>query len=159
MKPVGVTDVFGAAGLTPRGPVRWGEAVPERLPGVYVVALVASADAPCPRREHEEWCSNPLTFERWQVGQPVIYIGRTRRPLRKRVREFYRHKYGDKRPHCGGQEVLRVECPLWVYWAATEEPASAEHKMIEQYKAVARTFPYANKVRSARERGIVKRKP
>jgi len=37
--PSTVADVFAAAGLRPAGVVRWGTSVPEKSPGLYVVAL------------------------------------------------------------------------------------------------------------------------
>jgi len=107
--------------------VLWGQELPETRAGVYVVV----AD----NGNHE-----------------IVYIGRTRRSLRKRLREFCRHRYGDKSPHRGGQEVLLHKCPLLVYWAPTADYAAAENSMIEYFKARTGGLPYANRVRSARVR-------
>jgi hypothetical protein len=117
-----VRDVFQAAGLEPCGPASWGEPVPERGPGVYVVV----------------------------ADDQIIYIGRSGRPLRRRLREFYRHRHGARSPHRGGQAVLLLKCPLVVYWAATADYAAAENCMIEFFKSQVGELPYANRVRSAR---------
>jgi hypothetical protein len=80
----------------------------------------------------------------------VVYVGRTRRALRKRLREFYRHRYGDKRPHRGGQAILLLTRPLLVYWAATNDWEAAEDTMIEHFRSAAGRLPFGNRVRSAR---------
>jgi len=119
-----VRDVFQAAQLEPCGPVCWGEPVPARSTGVYVVVAIEP-------------------FE-------LVYIGRSRRPLRRRLREFYRHRYAASSPHRGGQAVLLLKCPLVVYWAATTDYAAAENSMIEYFRSQVGKFPDANRVRSAR---------
>jgi hypothetical protein len=121
---VAMQDVFGAAHLQPCGPAPWGDPIPENGPGVYVVALA----------DREE----------------IVYIGRTKRSLRKRLKEFYRHKYGARSPHRGGQAVLALKCGLLIYWAATSDCAAAEHAMIEHVKMRVGSLPFANRVRSAR---------
>jgi hypothetical protein len=118
-----VHDVFRAARLQACGPVPWGQPVPENLPGVYVVVA--------------------------DYGR-VVYIGRSSRALRQRLREFYRHRYGARSPHRGGQDVLLLKCQLLVYWAAAADYAAAEHAMLEYFKAQTDGYPYANRVRSAR---------
>jgi hypothetical protein len=123
-------EVFEAAGLLPRGPVPWGTSIPEPNAGVYLVELVEAGD-----RDN---------------GQAVLYIGRTKRPLKKRLSEFYRHQYGARAPHRGGQEVIPFAKSLRVYWAVTDDCASAENKMIEHFRRLVGTMPFANRVRSAR---------
>ena len=90
-------------------------------------------------------------------GQVVLYVGRTRRSLRRRISEFYKHKYGDRRPHRGGQEVIPFAAELYVYWAATEEPALAENLMIERFRHLVGRIPYANRIRASTE--VAKLKP
>lgn len=158
MQSVTLRDVFAAAGLEPIGPVPWGTDVSEGLPGVYVVALVETVDMSCPQLMHARVCKDPRMEDRWQVGQSIIYIGRTRRSLRKRIKEFYKHDYGDPKPHSGGQEVLCLECDLWIYWASTDDPEGAEHMMIEHYRAATGAFPYANKVKAAKTQAGVGQK-
>ena len=112
-----------------RRPVRWGAEVPERGQGVYVVVLARI---------------------RLIRGQRILYVGRTKRSIRKRVKEFYKHRYGDPRPHHGGQEVLRFKPGLKVHWAATDDPVGAEHLMIERFRDLVGRMPYANRVRASR---------
>jgi hypothetical protein len=118
-----VRDVFLAAQLQARDPAPWGQPVHENSPGVYVIAT---------------------------DDDRIVYIGRSRRALRKRLREFYRHRYGASSPHRGGQAVLLLNRPLLVYWATTADYAAAENSMLEYFKAQTGGFPYANRVRSAR---------
>ena len=96
---VKVQEVFDAAGLLARGPVTWGNPVPERSGGVYLIELVQPKEGD---------------------GQTIIYVGRTKRPLRRRMQEFYKHRYGEKRPHRGGQSILKFAPWLRVYWATRD---------------------------------------
>jgi hypothetical protein len=84
---------------------------------------------------------------RWISSQPVIYIGRTRRPLSRRINEFYRHIHGNRSPHRGGQDVKLLECPRWVYWSPVDAADIAEHKMIETFIEKVGSFPFANRMR------------
>jgi hypothetical protein len=114
--------LFTAAGLSPCGPVRWGEACAEQDSGVYVVV----------------------------VDDAIVYIGRTRRPLSRRIREFYRHRYGDKRPHRGGQELFRIPGDRIVYWCPTADPCEAETKMLRAFEDFYGRLPAANRRRGDR---------
>ena len=126
---VSVADLFKAANLTPcLQPVRWRTPVPERKSGVYVVV-----------RTHGR-----------TDGQSILYVGRTRRSLRLRISQFYRHRYGNPSPHRGGQEVLPLRSSASAYWAATHDPVYAEHLMIERFRELVGRMPYANRVRAAR---------
>ena len=75
----------------------------------------------------------------------VVYIGRTKRALARRLREFYRHRYGDKRPHRGGQEVLRLPGERWVYWCATEDPRQVETALLDAFVTQTGKLPLANR--------------
>ena len=143
-----VAEVFGAASLKPHGPVRWLEMVAESSPGVYVVAVVAEHDAGCEGLNVNYLPSEALG--RWIAGQPVVYIGRTRRAISRRLQEFFYHKHGNRGPHRGGQDVKFLLCPLWVFWCPTPDPAQAENRMIEAFKKRVGQLPFANRIRSAR---------
>ena len=121
-KKMTVEDLFGSAGLLPCGPVAWGQPCPERRKGIYVVV----------------------------IDSEIVYIGRTKRPLARRIREFYLHKYGDKRPHHGGQEVLKMPDARLVYWCAAESPTEAETKMLDAFKDRNSRLPRANRRRGDR---------
>src|SRR4051812_47910689 len=140
-----VQDLFAAAQLKPAGPVTWGDAVEERQPGVYVVALTPIPTDPAPVVDIA--CVPDSERDRWLVQQPVIYIGRATRSLRNRLAQFYRHKYGKRAPHRGGQAVIPLECSRWVYWAATDDPVGAAVAMIEAFRERVGRLPYANRRR------------
>ena len=126
---VTVQEIFNAAGLLPCGPVSWGTPIPERSGGVYLVELMQPKEGD---------------------GQSIIYVGRTKRSLRRRTREFYNHRYGERRPHRGGQAILKFAPSLLVYWAPTNACADAEDRMIEQFRKLVGRLPYGNRMRSAR---------
>ncbi len=142
-----VADLFSCVSLIPRSPVKWPEPVSERGRGVYVVALVGEADADC--------CAHDISYlpadeqRRWIEGEPVVYIGRTARPLSDRIGEFHRHKLGDSAPHSGGQAIKRLRCDLWVYWCVTEDdPKVTETALLEAFRLhTAGRLPFANRRR------------
>ena len=109
-RPLTVAELFQTAGLSPRGPVPWGTDVPESNAGVYVVARVGDPKAdctPCALRFIDPLPPGidlDLEYERqrWLPSESIIYIGKTDRPIRKRVSEFHTHRCGDKSPHAGG---------------------------------------------------------
>ena len=109
------------------GEVEWNAPVPESGPGVYIITV-----------------TNPPSSER-----RVVYIGRAK-SLRRRLRQFYRHKYGATAPHRGGQEILTLAGQKTVYWAQTNAYAEAERAMLEAFKAETGTWPHGNRIRSAR---------
>ena len=121
---ISIAELFDSAGLSPSGPVPWKEPVPERKAGVYVI-----------------------------VEEPnvIIYIGRASGSIATRVGQFYRHKYGAKAPHRGGQEILRLTQPKAVYWAQADDVIDAEHKMIAAFYAKEGRLPHGNKNKGSRQ--------
>jgi hypothetical protein len=115
---VKASDLFAAVGLSPSG-ISWGTPCPDTGPGVYVIAIDGA----------------------------VVYVGRARRSLRRRLNEFYRHRYGDKRPHRGGQELLNMAGIRQVFWATTPDAANAEERMIRCFEQHQGRLPPANKRR------------
>jgi len=77
----------------------------------------------------------------------IVQIG----PISLNVTTPYKHRYGDPRPHRGGQEVIPFKRDLWVYWAATDNSVRAEHLMIERFRELVDRMPYANRVRASRQ--------
>ena len=59
------------------------------------------------------------------------------------MREFYKHRYGERRPHRGGQAILKFAPSLLVYWAPTDACADAEDKMIERFRKLVGGCPMA----------------
>ena len=147
-----VADLFEAARLSPLGPVGWGTAIPmTEKGGVYVVALVAEAGLVGGGLAE---FLDPSEQKRWLPNQPVVYIGQTTtQTLAKRLEQFYRHEYGDKSPHRGGQALkllLKPPVPwspiaLWVYWSAATDPKASESTMIEAFKNKVGRLPFANR--------------
>jgi hypothetical protein len=147
-----VAEIFRKAGLSPRGPVRWETQVPDSSAGVYVVARVGNPASGC------EACAvafiDPIPADltldleyetqRWLANEPVLYVGKTDQPIRKRVGQFYRHKCGDRSPHAGGQVVKLLRCDRWVYWAPAASPYETEQTMIAAFREQAGQRPFAN---------------
>lgn len=143
---IAVETAFGWAGLKPLGPVAWGVRVEEGTPGVYVVAL--SEGAELGNHAPELRGLQPEELVKWVPGERIVYIGRTKRALRRRLGEFYRHIHGRSAPHRGGQAVLllhMLRIPLCVYWASTDRSPCAEHRMIQQFIDLTGYLPYANR--------------
>jgi putative transcriptional regulator len=138
-----VTELFRAAGLPVFGPVSWEKTVNEKRPGVYVIATVGDPDERVSPSVPENL--PPMVASRWLPQQPVLYIGQTSRSLKARINEFYRHKHGARGPHKGGQDVkLVLNCPLSVYWSATERCVEAEKRMIEEFVTITNRLPFGN---------------
>ena len=120
---ISIFELFSAAGLSPCGPVCWGEPVPERGPGVYVIV---------------------------ENAKGIVYIGRTKRTLFKRIKEFYRPVLGARGPHHGGQDILdisRCPGPKIVYWAPTADSHRAQSTMIAAFEKREGVLPIGNKAR------------
>jgi hypothetical protein len=152
-----VSQLFRAASLSAHGPVPWGDKAPD-LPeaqGVYVVARVGGQKFPC------QVSTLPLAdpvpsnlvlnqeyeARRWLPTEPAVYIGQTTRSLRERIHQFFRHKVGHKGPHAGGQVIILLGCPRWVYWSLADSPKDAEAMMISAFEKKVHQLPYGNKVR------------
>jgi hypothetical protein len=161
--PSTITSLFAAAGLGPAGAVRWGEAVQDNRPGVYVAALTARVDDVAgtverPRfnaaRLQELLDRRPeLRLEKtrrpapaelgerlarfWLPDETVVYIGCTTRPLRTRTREYYGHRLGYKSPHKAGWplKTLAFLDELWIHWAHAADPELAERTMLDAFAA------------------------
>jgi hypothetical protein len=140
-----VTELFAAVGLKPQGPVPWNSPVPETKPGVYVVALSGDCNM-----EVVDVFANHLNAEEsalWIPHELIVYIGQTRCKggVRKRVAAFYRHKYGRRSPHRGGQSLKLINCDLWVYWAVSDDPIEHEKAMLQAFKGRSNARPFANR--------------
>lgn len=157
--PASVASLYIAAGL--EGPVTspWGMVppVPLRDGGVYVVSLESRTRAKRGASRSVQFLP-PHVAARWHIGQTVMYVGKTRRNLRKRLGEYFRHRLGNPSPHCGGEDVLRLRAAgwqLWVHWlpAQPERAAHIEAVMLERFASslpdhAAHRLPFANRQRS-----------
>lgn len=126
--------LFERIGVMEGGSVEWGQPVPERSCGVYIITVADAVE-----------------------GQHVVYIGQTSRPLRDRVGEFYRHHYGNSFPHSGGQEILKLTSPRKVHWAAIMTNKIAEYAMLQAFHAAVGRLPYGNKMMPRRPKATSNR--
>ena len=154
-----VAEIFNFAKLSPSGPVPWETDSTETNAGVYVVARVCDINADCEGAlRFKDLCGIELDWEnerqRWLPNEPIVYVGKTDRPIRKRLREFHRHKCGNKSPHAGGQVVKLLCCDLWVYWAPSADPDGVEQMMIRAFKNQAGQPPFANQLPGQNTRRI-----
>jgi hypothetical protein len=138
-----ISELCQVAGIIPAPPVRWGASVTERRSGVY---FIARAHDSCVLSDA---ISAPTTDMRciatWLPHEPVLYIGKAT-SLRKRLDQFYRHKYGARSPHRGGQrlKLLTILDDLWVHWAVCESPRDVEARLLRHFKAKVGRLPFAN---------------
>jgi hypothetical protein len=154
---VTVSELCKKAGLTPQGPVPWRTPIPREdggsEPGIYIVARVSTVRAQSPKASLRftkpllTGLTIDLNYEkqRWLPSDPVLYIGRTKRALTKRITEFYNHKCGRKSPHAGGQVLKLLKCDLWVYWCPVRDPVASEKDLIAAFKQRTGEEPFANK--------------
>lgn len=159
-RPVTVAALFRDAGIAYPVTIPWGLVPPVPLPagGIYVVSLrdsiVAKQGRAAPR-------SLPADVSaRWHRDQPVIYIGKTERNLRVRLREFYGHTLGNISPHRGGEDVLRLRDAhwrLWVHWQTVppDRAVDAESRMLQLFAlglsdTTGHQLPFANRQRGRR---------
>jgi len=108
----------------------------------YVVAVVGDPKSNCDVKANY---LKKAERQRWVPSEPVIYIGQTTRPLSRRIREFYRHQYGKRSPHSGGQAVKLLKCQMWVYWSPANDPLDAELLMLCAFRKKVGRLPFANR--------------
>ena len=160
--PSTIQQVFAGAGLRPNGPVPWGAAIPETDPGVYLIALTAdtkslkAARRDCPllqaalanllrvrpellidgARPDASALEQRLSAF-WLSDEVVLYVGLAGTSVRSRVSAYYRTRVGARSPHAGGWflKMLAVLPQLYVHYAATDEPALAEDRMLAAFSA------------------------
>lgn len=160
-------SLFQLARLTAQGPVRWGEAIPSRRPGVYVVEAPApSMFAPFSMPVIEAWVDRVPGIrvdgaptdakalrkrldEFWIPSETVVYIGRAGTDVGGRVRAFYRTPLGDPRPHAGGHwlTTLRDLDQFRVWWAETDDPVDGEASLLWAFaeQHAVGFLPFANR--------------
>lgn len=153
-----VRALLAAAGLVPEGVVAWAERVPAGRPGVYLVALTDDADAVLTPRDvplDDQALDTLITLPTlrvdgrvptraelaarlaacWLPDEAVVYIGCSKRPLVKRVGEYYRTPLGARAPHAGGWPVKTLACPLFIHYAETPDFVRAERAMLDAFAA------------------------
>ena len=134
----------------------WGEPVPCRNPGVYVVALSAPLErAPIDAARVRAWLNRVSGLmldgarptasalisrleQFWWPQSEVIYIGCTTATIEKRVGAFVRHELGNRSPHRGGHwiKTLTPGAALRVWWSEAGDPVVAEGRLIAAFRQV-----------------------
>lgn len=133
--------------------------MPERQPGVYVVALTSersslsaarveialdeTALATLLARPALRVDGRPATLAAlaarlaacWLPDEVVVYVGLSSRPLKRRVREYYVTPLGARSPHAGGWPLKTLALPLYVHYASTPAFADAEQDMLDAFAA------------------------
>ena len=145
---ISVQAIFAEVGLLPVTPVPWRQPIPWETPGVYVLAL-----SPDPQASSGRPLPDNLPIEigaRWLHDQPVIYIGKaggvdSKSTLKKRLGQYYRHRWGESAPHNGGQDVHLLKCPIWIFAASASEPLPMEKAMIAAFRTRVGHRPFANR--------------
>lgn len=160
--PTTVEEIFAKIlDKEPDGKIKWCDILKHDIPkqkGIYIIALDKPKCSPdfC-ENIIEEWISLaknilidgksatvPAIMDRlgafWYPDETILYIGQTsggNQTLKKRLRQFYKHKLSESRPHRGGHwlKTLSNLNDLNVYWGIVEgeEPYEIELKMIEYF--------------------------
>lgn len=161
-------------GLLVDGPRLWGQPVPSRAPGVFVVELpTGMPDAPIDIVAVRRWLERVPTLtldgerptaeavakrlhEFWLPGEPVLYVGRSPRQIGARINSMYATVLGDAKPHPGGHwlKTLSVLPELRIWWAETDAHEEYEDGLLAQIAerntesgrdaAIGRLLPFAN---------------
>jgi transcription elongation factor GreA len=138
----GAADLLRSIGLLADGPVRWGQPIPARGAGLYVVELPGPLPtAPLDLALVGKWLERVPTLRLdgarpgsrallarlaslWLPDAPVLYAGATTTSVGGRVAALVHHVLGDPRPHADGQwlHALRDIGSTRLWWAATDAP-------------------------------------
>ncbi|MDP2711470.1 MAG: helix-turn-helix transcriptional regulator [Solirubrobacteraceae bacterium] len=142
----------GFEGFIPLARVRENASLLPKQPGVYVV-LRATDAAPAflersvggPYRDELPASIDELAA-RWTDETPLVYIGKSDRPLSKRVRELARYGAGHKEAHVGGRYMWQLadHADLLVAWIITDQPVSLEAELIAEFEHARGRLPFAN---------------
>ena len=145
-RPLNAHAILRSLDLIVDGPVRWGQPVRSRAPGIFLVEL-ASGERFAPldilairawvdrvpglkldgaRPEPAALADRVRSF--WLPGQSVLYVGRTTKSLGARVSALYGTPLGERRPHSGGHwlKTLKALELLRIWWAETNAPEEYE---------------------------------
>jgi len=157
--PITVKELFKAVGLNIDGQVKWGARIPCSSSGVYVASLSDNPDeatlaclksAPIDVLEIKNWMEAVPKLlldgnkpheenirERlsrfWLPDENIVYIGKARQPLNKRVNAYYNTSLGKSGPHRGGFWIKTLSnlSELTIFWSPTTEPEIKEGQMLE----------------------------
>jgi transcription elongation factor GreA len=151
----GAADLIRSVGLLADGPVRWGQPVPGRGPGIYLVELGAPLPSaplelalvgkwlerlPDLRLDGKHPTSRALEARLdsfWWPDARVLYAGATERSIGGRVAALVAHVPGERQPHADGQwlHLLRGldRIGVRVWWAQTGAPEEYLDAVLEAF--------------------------
>jgi transcription elongation factor GreA len=153
----GAAELLRSVGLLADGPVRWGQPVGARGPGIYIVELPAVQATPALdlaavgswlervpglRLDGERPGSKPLIARLaslWLPDATVLYAGSTAASIGGRVAALHHHVLGEPRPHADGHwlHALRDLSTARVWWAATDAPEEYLDAILEAFATAA----------------------
>lgn len=179
-----ISELLERVSLKRTGTVRWSERVPSNRSGVYIVSLSERCEqndrlfdaAPINLTTVEQWLRRVSKMkldgqeepspedvanrlgEFWLPDESILYIGKTDRPLRQRVGEFYRTPLGAPKPHRGGHwiKTLSILDETFVHYVETPDAEETEEQLLKAFVSLVsdrskqhlkdpdRPFPYAN---------------
>jgi transcription elongation factor GreA len=142
-------------GMLVDGPRRWGDQVPSRKPGVFVVELPATAErAPVDPVAVRRWVervpgmlvdgepATAATLARrletfWLPDEPILFVGRSARAIGGRLGAIYATPLGDARPSSAGHwlKALASLSDLRVWWSETDAHEEYEDALLEAVAA------------------------
>lgn len=155
MSPVAAAELMRSLGLDVDGPAVWGAPASGRGPGVFIVELAAPTDeAPIDTEALRRWLERvpaltldgeqPTTHELarrlaefWLPGEPILYVGRSRKTVSSRIAAMYATQLGDDRPNAGGYwlKTLYGMSKARVWWATTDAHEEYEDELLTQFAA------------------------
>lgn len=147
---IGASELLRSLGLLVDGPVRWGNPVASRRPGIFVVELPGGADrAAVDIVAVRRWVervpgmlvdAEPATAHDvarrlesfWLANEPILYVGRSARAIGPRVASMYDTPLGDSKPYSGGYwlKTLSVLRDLRVWWADADAHEEYEDALL-----------------------------
>jgi len=151
----GAGELLRSLGLLVDGPVVWGNQVPGRRPGIFLVETSTPLDdAPIDYDSIRRWLERvpELTVDGerpeprdlaqrlagfWLPGEPIVFIGRARKAVGGRVAAMYATPLGDARPNATGHWLKTIANPslLRVWWADTDAHEEYEDELLTQFAA------------------------
>lgn len=151
----GASDLLRDLELLVDGPTRWGNPVPSRAPGIFVIELPARlAEAPIDIVALRRWLEHVpgLTLdgeqptpeqlakrlhEFWLPDEPVLFVGRSAKAIGQRVAAILATPLGDARPSSAAHwlNTLSVLPDLRVWWAETDAHEEYEDALLETVAA------------------------
>lgn len=161
--PTKISELLLSAKIGLAGKVNWGQEVPSKATGVYIVSLSGDPtlnsgtlkDAPISLEAVRRWISNVPTIEldgrrnpkpdaiaerlskSWLSDENIVYIGMTnaKRGLAGRLRDYYDTPLGNRRPHRGGHWIKTLENlgSLYMYFAECAMSEEIEVTLLKSF--------------------------